>query len=294
MESQTIAVLMTCHNRREKTLGSLAALLSQELPIQVKLAVYLVDDASTDNTAEAVKQSYPEIQIIPGNGSLFWNGGMRRAFTEAISSDPDFYLWLNDDTVLYPTALSKLISTYEGLEEQAQSTGIIVGSTRDEKTGNLTYGGMVRKTWWHPLKFCLLEPTKQAQPCQTMNGNSVLIPRAIAQVVGNLDPNFVHSIGDMDYGLRVLQHGYSVWLAPGYVGTCSTHLVQDDFWENQDLTWHQRLKKVRGSKGLPIREWKVFTQRHAGPLWPIYWGLPYARLLLAALFGGKMGSQINT
>lgn len=284
---------MTCHNRREKTLASLAALSSQKLPLAVELRVYLVDDASTDGTAQAVGSTYPNVKIVSGNGSLFWNGGMRLAFSEAMSSDPDFYLWLNDDTMLFPDAVGKLISTYENLCDRGESFSVVVGSTCDPHTEKLTYGGMVRGAWWHPLKFCLLEPTEQVQPCQTMNGNCVLIPRQVAQVVGNLDPHFVHSTGDMDYGLRVRHHKGCVWLAPGYVGTCATHPIEDDFWENPNLTWRDRFNKITHAKGLPVGEWKVFAQRHAGVLWPIYWGLPYVRLLLAALFGGKMGRPIN-
>ncbi|MEB3829838.1 glycosyltransferase family 2 protein [Phormidium sp. CCY1219] len=293
MKRKSIAAIATCHNRKDKTLASLEALFKQRLPDDVELNIYLVDDASTDGTAEAVAQTYPQVKTIPGNGSLFWNGGMRVAFREAEKADPDYYLWFNDDTKLYPDAVAKLLSTYQNLGDRASAKNILVGSTCDPDTGKLTYGGMVRSTWWHPLKFRLLPPSQEPQPCHTMNGNCVLIPRSVAEVVGNLDPNFIHSSGDMDYGLRVRQQGGQVWLAPGYVGTCSTNSPDNNIWENQNLNFAQRLKKVSQPKGLPVGEWKVFAQRHAGPLWPFYWGLPYIRLLLAAVFGEKMGSQIN-
>ncbi|NES06788.1 MAG: hypothetical protein F6K22_30620 [Okeania sp. SIO2F4] len=51
--------------------------------------------------------------------------------------------------------------------------------------------------------------------------------------------------------------------------------------------------KIKQPKGIPVQEWKVFTQRHAGLLWLLYWGLPHLRLLLAGVFGGKMGSRTN-
>jgi GT2 family glycosyltransferase len=57
--------------------------------------------------------------------------------------------------------------------------------------------------------------------CDTMHGKCVLIPRSVVQIVGNLDPAFVHYIGDWDYGLRTRQEGCTVWIAPGYLGTCS-------------------------------------------------------------------------
>ncbi len=293
MSPQTIAVIMTCFNRREKTLASLSAFFNQKLPPNVVLRVYLVDDGSTDGTSEAVRQSYPTVKLIEGNGSLFWNGGMRRAFAEAIASDPEFYLWLNDDTVLYPDAIAKAISTYQLLQAQGELPSVVIGSTCDPQTHLLTYGGMVQKNWWHPLKFHLLQPNEEPQRCDTMNGNFVLIPREIAKRVGNLDPNFVHSTGDMDYGLRVKQNGGLVWVVPGYVGTCPVNSLAGDCWADPTLNIWERVKQVNQPKGLPMEEWKVFARRHAGAFWPVYWFLPYLRLVFAAILGGKMSSNIN-
>lgn len=138
MEPQTIAVIMTCYNRREKTLESLAGLFTQKLPPEVILTVYLVDDGSTDGTSEGVQEQYPNVKLLKGNGSLFWNGGMRCAFAEAIASDPEFYLWLNDDTVLYPDAIAKALSTYQLLKAQGELLGVVVGSTCDPQTHLLT------------------------------------------------------------------------------------------------------------------------------------------------------------
>ena len=66
-----IAVLITCHNRKEKTLQCLKALYKQEgLNSDYKMEVFLVDDASTDGTAVAVKDRYPLVNIIQGNGLI--------------------------------------------------------------------------------------------------------------------------------------------------------------------------------------------------------------------------------
>ncbi|QIZ71562.1 glycosyltransferase family 2 protein [Oxynema aestuarii] len=294
MANQTIAALMTCHNRKTQTLASLDSFFTQTLPPDVRLSAYLVDDASTDGTSEAVRDRYPQTQIYRGDGNLFWNGGMRRAFEEALAGNYTYYLWLNDDTILYPDTIARLLEYAEQLEENtAAHRFVLIGSTCDPDTGNLTYGGMVRATWWHPLKFQLLPTADTLQTCHTMNGNCVLIPREIAQSVGNLDPNFVHSTGDLDYGLRVRQAGGTLWVLPGYVGTCKQNPREADVWENPNLNLWERLKKVSQPKGLPVQEWKVFAKRHAGPFWPFYWSLPYVRLVVAAVFGGKMGSQIN-
>ena len=93
-----ISVLLTCHNRKEKTLICLRKLFEQDVR-NVEFDVFLVDDGCTDGTAEAVREEFPKIHIIQGDGSLFWNRGMCLAWEEARKNGAhDAVLWLNDDT----------------------------------------------------------------------------------------------------------------------------------------------------------------------------------------------------
>ena len=277
------AILITCHNRKPKTLACLEALFNQAIPNDSTIDVYLVDDGSTDGTTKAVQQTYPQVKILPGDGTLYWNLGMHKAFAEALQHDYDYYLWLNDDTLLYPEALSCLWQTSHNLAKQGHDKAIIVGSTHHPDTGELTYGGFGRSIWWHPFKYRLVEPGTEPKPADTLNGNCVLIPRAVVQILGNLDPAFSHSIGDTDYGLRSQRQGCSVWVAPGYAGKCQTNPPQGHPWHDPKFTLKQRWQAVTDKKGLPPRESKVFCQRHAGWLWLFYWLLPYVRLVVVSV-----------
>ena len=114
-----IAVLLTCHNRKKKTLQCLNALNIQEgLEVDYNIEVFLVDDGSFDGTAEAIVACFPNVHIIQGNGNLYWNQGMRLAWdTAAKTKDYDFYLWLNDDTILDKDAIINLIDILKYLHK---------------------------------------------------------------------------------------------------------------------------------------------------------------------------------
>jgi GT2 family glycosyltransferase len=270
-----IAVIMTCHNRRDITISCLQRLEQQ----QVKYTVYLVDDGSSDSTSEAVQQDYPEVKLFQGDGNLFWAGGMRMAFGEALKGDYDYYVWLNDDTILDPGAFQKLLDIHFDLIQRGNSEAIVVGSTQDPLTGKPTYGGAIKSKNWYSNKLEFLEPSEQIQECDTMYGNCVLIPRGVATKVGNIDAAFVHTLGDIDYGLRARQLGCSVWAAPGFVGTCSQNSVTGS-WADPNLSIGQRLKKVVQVKNFPIAPWTAFTKRHAGFFWFLFWCLPYIRAVI--------------
>jgi GT2 family glycosyltransferase len=53
MNGTRIAVLLTCFNRKQKTLACLEALFNQTLPADTSLTTYLVDEASTDGIGTA-------------------------------------------------------------------------------------------------------------------------------------------------------------------------------------------------------------------------------------------------
>lgn len=276
--SVSVAVLMTCFNRKQSTLACLQKLAEQTLPPATQVEVYLTDDGSKDGTAQAVLDAFPGTHILTGDGNLYWSGGMRKAWAEAFKHKHDFYLWLNDDTLLYPDALKRLLETYKALE--CADGCVISGSTQDPATGELTYGGVVRPNPLKPTHFEWVTPTDAPLPIDTINGNCVLVPHAVTEKIGGLSEAFTHSLGDFDYGLRARAAGCSVWLCPGYVGVCKYDHPVKGSWKDSSLSRLERWRVVRQVKSLPPREWRVFTQRHAGPLWPAIWALPYLRIWL--------------
>lgn len=284
MKSECVSVLLTCFNRRQKTLECLKALFNQALPNSVTLQVYLVDDGSTDGTAEAVHQFYPQVNVLQGTGDLFWTGGMWLAAAEAMKHSFDYHLWLNDDTNLYPNAINTLLTTSHQLQEQGQDA-IVVGSIQDPETQQFVYGGMKRSRF-HPCQCNGIPPGNVPQRCETMSGNCVLIPKAVIERVGELDRTFRHFAADLDYGLRATRDGCHVWVAPGYLGVCLPDSSQEQKQKLNHMTLREQIQRLSQPKGLqlggltlqPLWEWRTFTQRHAGWLWFIFWLLPYRRL----------------
>jgi GT2 family glycosyltransferase len=207
-----IAVLITCHNRRDKTLLCLGSLFRASLQPGYELKVHLVDDGSEDGTGDAVKSQFPEVNIIQGNGSLFWNRGMHLAWKTAVSKHPyDYYIWLNDDVELLVTAISDLIAA-----SKIKPGSIICGTTQSRHQRIATYGG-------RDNNGTLLEPNGIIQSCHHFNGNLVLVPESVYQIVGNIDPIFPHSMGDFDYALRAKRKGVHSFVCPDFTGICEAH-----------------------------------------------------------------------
>lgn len=280
-----LCALLTCFNRRDMTLACLQSLCDSEGLAGIHLRAVLVDDGSSDGTAEAVRERFPWVTVIwPGadEGALFWCRGMHRAFKVALDIGFDDYLWLNDDTTLASDALSRLIASRACLRETHAHPVLIVGSTIDPSTGRVTYGGERRPSRWKPMRVERIQPGLEPQRCDSMTGNIVLIDADVARRVGNVDPVFEHSMGDTDYALRALAAGISVWVDAGVHGACTDNSPAGT-WCDASQSLAHRWRDMMTRKGLPWRSWLALTRRHAGPLWPIHFASPYLKVLAHGL-----------
>lgn len=274
----TIAVLITCHNRKVQTLACLDRLFSQSLPQNNTLSVYLVDDGCTDGTAEAVRAAYPAVTILKGNGSLFWCNGMRLAWRHASECDPDFYLWLNDDTLLRPDCLAVLLAAWNESAAPGGDGGIVVGACCDPTTSEFSYGGK-KLLGRHPAKTDSIIPDSSSTiPCDTFNGNCVLVGRAAFRAIGIMR-QFKHAISDTDYGLLAKRAGVRVVMAPGYVAECRSNPVPGSWYSNGSPR-RERWQMLLSRKGLPPGDWWKFLWAHAGLRAFLYWPVPYLRVIV--------------
>jgi len=280
--ARRIQVLLTVHDRKAKTLACLARVAEQRADAGAEVAVVLVDDGCSDGTADAVRERFPWVRVVPGSGQLYWNGGMRRAFEVAHAEDPDFYLLLNDDTDLLPGALRTLLEVHDERRRAEGRECLVVGSTVDPLTGRHSYGGWRRGGRLNPVKLTRIPPGPEPRPCHTVHGNCVLVPREVVRSIGILDAAFTHAMGDLDYGFRAAQAGFGLWIAPGYLAECVENSGQGLFVD-ASLGPREQWRRLLGPKGLPPSEWLTFTSRHAGPLWPVNFCWPYLKIWLGAL-----------
>lgn len=269
-----IAVLLTCFNRRETTLRCLRALSGQALPEAIDLETYLVDDGCTDGTGDAVRQQFPEVNVIQGDGNLYWCGGMRLAWSEAAKGNYDYYLWLNDDVSLYENAILILFDSLRQVCE-LDKEGVVVGAICDPATGKVTYGGDATNK--------RIVPNGHPQKCDIFNGNVVLVPQTVFASVGNFDPVFTHCFGDSDYAVRTKSSGYNCWVTNAYVGTGESNPNGSD-WANPNIKLIKRIKILNSPKGLPFKQWRIFARRRYGRKWPITVIKMYLRLFFPRLW----------
>jgi glycosyltransferase involved in cell wall biosynthesis len=276
--ARRVVAILTAYNRRDLTLACLRSYFSQDVP-GAELHAVVVDDGSSDGTAEAVSEEFPAAEVVTGSGDLFWARGMATAEAVAVQNAPDFLLWLNDDVSLYPDALPRLLAIAAIPRE---CPILVAGAVCDPATGMTTYGG-VRRRDWHPLRYSLVAPLDIPVTVDTVHGNVLLVPRQTYLLLGGIDGEFAHSYADNDYGLRLRQAGGRNVLIAGHVGTCAPNDIIAASLD-PSLPLSARWRFLNSRKGRPLGSQVRFLRRHGGPVWPIFLLPPYARLLAGRPF----------
>lgn len=269
MKNKEVAVLLTSHNRKEKTLACLDSFYAASFPEGYVYDVYLVDDGSTDGTSNEVKSSFSDVNIIQGDGSLFWAGGMRLAWQTAIDNNLyDAFILLNDDVILNVDFINNLIKTNEYSLSKNGKTGIYSAATIDDTTERTTYGAYKIKTNHLIVRNQLLSPKETPQECELTNANILWISKETVDAIGLFDTKYTHGFADFDYSLSAVKKNIPVYLAPNFGGVC----IHDhgNPWRSSSVSLKNRIAYLKSPKGLAYKEYLYYVKKH----FPLF--LPYS------------------
>ena len=251
-----IAILVTCHNRKTKTLAALRTLYAavknynDSNSQQVVARLYLTDDGCTDSTVEEVLVNFPEqdIHIVQGDGNLFWAGGMRLAWQAAMQDNRswDFYLLINDDTIFHEDALTELINTHDYAQQTYNKGGVYAGIVSSMDGSEITYGG---KRYAKGIfgKSTSILPNGKPQECLMTNANILLVSQNVVDKIGILSNSYRHSCADWAYGIDANRAGLPVLVTGKICGRC----------DNDHDSEEQERKKILA---MTIRQrWNYFS-----------------------------------
>ena len=270
-----VYILMTCHNRKEKTLECIRTLYDKRL----NMRFVVVDDGSTDGTGQAIEEFARseglKIRILQGNGNLYWAGGMRKAMDYVLRQDigKAYVVLVNDDVRFFPGAIEKMM-----LRSKEKGDAAVAGAVQSTR-GDLSYGGVQYDRKRVSPKFLGIADA-DSYPCDTANCNCLLLPYFIFNDCGSFDRHFVHSMADYDYGFKINRLGYRIWSTDFFVGICDDNPVKNT-WRDASLNRLERIKLKESPKGLPFLEWFYFINKNFGLVQALWHSItPYLKIFI--------------
>jgi glycosyltransferase involved in cell wall biosynthesis len=204
----SVYVLIPVHNRKQITFACLYNL--EACGYLHKYLVVVVDDGSTDGSTEVIHERYPSVEILQGDGNLWWTGAITLGMQYAYDQGAEFMMWLNDDCELTPETLKSLVQFCQDHPKAIIGAQGFLKSQPDQPA----FGGK-RKTWkgYRSIKAEL----DQILPCDLLSGNIVCLPRTVINKIGYPDiKRTPHYGGDSLYLLRAKKAKFEIFVDGRY------------------------------------------------------------------------------
>jgi GT2 family glycosyltransferase len=238
-EESRVCILIPVHNRKSVTLTCLEALQHQgDLE---RYQVVVIDDGSTDGTAEAIQASFPHVTILKGDGNLWWTGAIAKGMAYAYEQGADYFIWLNDDTLPRPNTLTLMVSACAAAPRQI----ITAQCYADNLFTQPTYGG--RRVKGFSLQFLVAQP-QETVDCDVCSGNLVCLPRSVVDSIGYPPSRQVpQSWGDVIYTWWAKQVGFQIIILGSAIAVCPTNPLEEG-WSSSTIAMKKRWQQLRSPK----------------------------------------------
>lgn len=209
-----IFIVVPVHNRKALTERFLDCLSKQTFR---NFTAIVVDDGSTDGTSELIRQRFPEVTLLRGDGNLWWSGatnlGVRQALLNA--SENDAVLVINDDLEVDPVYLERLYNVWQS------SPDTLIGSVAVDldNPDRIFCGGeklgrwSAKSRWLNVGKKLSAFGSDHRVKVSLLNGAGTLIPASVFHEIGLYDERHFQQGGDSELAIRASNNGYSLIVA---------------------------------------------------------------------------------
>jgi N-acetylglucosaminyl-diphospho-decaprenol L-rhamnosyltransferase len=191
---------------------------------QSSIEVHVVDNASSDGSAEMVRRSYPEVTLIENSENVGFARANNQSWKQATGR---YWMLLNSDTEVSPGALDRLVDFMDRHPDAGLATARLVspdGSAQHcaqrvpgfwstgVETARLhkllpawTRGRLMLGPYWS-----YDEPIKLGWTW----GTALIARRDAVEEAGPLSEDFFMYGEDLEWCLRIRQHGWKIWFCP--------------------------------------------------------------------------------
>ena len=203
-DSPLVYLIILCWNGKKWLELCLSTVLATDYP---NFKVVVVDNNSSDDSREFIKNHFPEVELIANKKNLGCAEGNNVGIRHALTNGADYMILLNQDIKVEPSWLSELIKVaeedkkiavlspiqydYEGKEIDPNCLGLLMSNNqfkedyRRNKIQNIYY----------------LERVISA---------TMMISRELVNRIGFMDPLYFCYHDETDFCRRALFHGYKI------------------------------------------------------------------------------------
>lgn len=212
--SPGVTIILVNWNGMQDTLACLESLRRLTYP---SYRVVVVDNGSTDGSTRGIRAEFSEVILVEAHTNLGFVGGNNLGLKSARELNSEYVLLLNNDTLVAPDFLDRLIS--------------VAGPAHVGVVGPMIYYASLPSTLWSAggaIDWRRGRTTMlgEGQPdvgqfgdapyrVDFVTGCALLIKMAVVDRIGPLEERFFAYFEDTEWGVRVERAGYQSLIVPG-------------------------------------------------------------------------------
>lgn len=209
--SKKVYVIVLNWNGKDDTLNCLHSLHASRVS-KGEMKVLVVDNASTDDSIEAIKRQYPFLEVIQNETNLGFAAGNNIGIDYVFKKGADGVLLLNNDTQVDQNFFGELV----GFAFSSPRIGIVGPILKFKKGFEIFYdlGGQVTfygRAEHHNSGLLLLKEPKRVN---YVSGAAMLIKKEVFEEIGKLDEKYFFGWEDVDFCFKAQKAGFETWLVP--------------------------------------------------------------------------------
>ena len=249
-----LTVLIVSYNTRDHLESCLRSL--QRMAAEGEFALIVVDNASSDGSADGVSSFFPQAKVIRQSSNIGFAAAVNRGLSEA---QTNFIFLINPDTLIPRGTATKLLKFLSDHPRAAVAGSALTDPDGTPQTSTFKFPSLFREFWnlLPELKSAIhlrqaavrlgwgrRNPTSDSGvPVESVSGAALMLRTEAVREIGCFDERFFLYHEEMDLCTRLRKAGWRVYFVP----------------EAQVIHWEAQASRYKANRlpDMPLLGWRI-------------------------------------
>jgi GT2 family glycosyltransferase len=208
-----VCIIVVNWNNPTDTIECISSIRMLDYP---NLELIVVDNGSSDNSVERIRQEYPDINLMETGENLGYAGGHNFALKSALLGESKYFLLLNNDTIIANDLVTHLVKALLDHPEAGFATPMILEYYAPEQIfclGCLLDIKKVEGIRLHAGEHMESHDWKSDQ-VDFADGSGLFFDRRLVDAIGMMDEEYFVYYEETDWCIRARKAGFKIITVP--------------------------------------------------------------------------------